>query len=183
MTSAIGIALVVALAAVLLLARAWARRAVVADRASRPRELMDAELVYMEKRFRIHRPFPLVARVDRAYRLPGGSLVLVELKTRQQDRAYLSDVIQLSAQRLAIELQTGAVVEPYAFVSVLGPNRRLRSHCVNLLEAPTLVVLHRRRESILLGQVEPAHSASTSECRGCALRTSCDRFRAGDVRT
>lgn len=159
-----------------LLAAVWRGSRVPAERASRPEALAEADLVYMERLFRIHQPIRLVAKVDRVYRLPGGSLVLVELKTRGQDRLYLTDIIQLSAQRLAIEIQTGAVVEPYAFVSVLRPNRKVRSHQVRLLDAAAVVALYRRREAILARRASPAYASSESACRGCALRSRCDHF-------
>jgi CRISPR/Cas system-associated exonuclease Cas4 (RecB family) len=164
------------LALTLWLVRVWIHRRPSGERASRPRELANAELVYMEKLFRIREPIRLVAKVDRVYRLPGGSLVLVELKTRGQDRPYLTDIIQLSAQRLAIEVQTGVVVEPYAFVSALGRNRKMRSHQVRLLDAAAVVDLHRRREAILAMRASPVYARTESVCRGCALRLRCDRF-------
>lgn len=167
---------VIAIAVLLLGLLAWVRRNAGAERASRPGALAHAELVYMEQLFRMRHPIRLVAKVDRVYRLRGGSLVLVELKTRHQDRAYLTDVIQLSAQRLAIEAQTGAVVEPYAFVSVLGPRGKLRSHRVRLLNAAALVELDRRREAIRSGQLSPSYAASETACRSCGLRYKCDRF-------
>lgn len=162
-----------------LLARAWIGRKVSAERASRPKALADAELVYMEKLFRIRTPIRLVVKVDRVYRMPGGSLVLVELKTRWQDHPYLSDVTQLSAQRLAVEVQTGAVVEPVAFVSILRPGQfgRVRSHRVRLLEAAAVVQIHHRREAILAMKVAPTYAASETVCYGCALRPKCDRAR------
>ena len=169
-----------ALGVALLLVLIWwlARRPRTDDRASRPRALAGAELVYMETLFRIKVPIPLVAKVDRGYRLPGGSLVLVELKTRRQDRPYLSDVIQLSAQRLAIEAQTGEVVEPYAFVSIPKSGRlgKVKSHRVSLLDAETVVRIYERREAVLAGVVAPSYASSERACHGCALRPMCDRF-------
>ena len=166
----------IAIAVLLLGLLAWMRRNAGAERTSRPRALADAELVYMEQLFRIRHPIRLVAKVDRVYRLRDGSLVLVELKTRNRDRVHLTDVIQLSAQRLAIEAQTGAVVELYAFVSVLGPGGKIRSHRVRLLDEAALVELYRRREAVRSGQLSPSYAASESACRNCGLRYKCDRF-------
>lgn len=175
LVTAIGSAVV---ALVLLLALAWqARSRGVRERASRPRALAHAELVYMETLFRIREPLRLVAKVDRVYRLPGGRLVLVELKTRRQDRPYLTDIIQLSAQKLALEVQTGEVVEPYAFVTVLPPNQRRhwQSHRVTLLDAGQLLALARRREAILARRIGPTYAASEGACVDCAFRSRCDR--------
>lgn len=159
----------------LWLVRLWIRRHASGERASRPRDLASAELVYMEELFRIRQPFRLIAKVDRVYRLPGGALVLVELKTRAQDSPYLTDIIQLSAQRLAIEGQTGEAVERYAFISVLRPNGRLRSHRVRLLDLDEVSNLKRRHKAILDGHLRPSYAVSEASCRQCALRPRCDR--------
>lgn len=171
-------AMATAVAALLLLALILLRfRRRSRERRSRPRELANAELLYMEHLFRIRSPIALVARVDRVYRLPSGSLVLVELKTRARSRPYFSDVIQLSAQRLAIEGQTGAVVEPYAFVSVRteGARGRMRHHKVQLMTASEVKRLHERRNMLLRGRLAPTYAQSQSACSACAMRSLCDR--------
>jgi CRISPR-associated exonuclease Cas4 len=161
----------------LLLARSRVARGAASERASRPAELARAELVYMERLFRIQRPIGLLAKVDRVYRLRSGSLVLVELKTRGRDRAHLADVIQLSAQRLAIQAETGQRVEPYAFVSVLESARghALRHHRVDLLGPDEVVALSRRRDAILAGEVAPRYAQSCSACARCVYNSRCDR--------
>ena len=58
------------------------QHALVAERRDRPAALRDAELICVEAQFRSKSRWPIVARVDRAYRLPSGLVVLVELKTR-----------------------------------------------------------------------------------------------------
>lgn len=161
----------------LWLARLWMRRLGSGERASRPQELANAELVYLEKLFRIEEPIRLVAIVDRVYRLSRGSLVLVELKTRSSDQAYPSDIIQLSAQRVAIEHQTGEVVEPVAFVTVLDPisRRRWQSYQVRLLDEGQLIALAQRHRAILTQRTDPAYAASVRACVRCAFRARCDR--------
>lgn len=169
-----------ALATITMLILAWRLAGgVVTERSSRPRDLSDAELVYVEQVFRISCPVRLVAKLDRAYRLQCGSLVLVELKTRWNDRPYETDIIQLSAQKLAIEMQTGQTVEPYAFVSILTPTgwRALRHHRVALLGADEVVELHRRREAILAGRTAPRYARSCKSCSQCAFGSRCDRTR------
>jgi hypothetical protein len=54
--------------------RAW-----VAEWRQRPVVPRDAELICVESAFRSTSRWPIVARVDRAYRLPSGLVVLVEL--------------------------------------------------------------------------------------------------------
>lgn len=157
-------------------------RAVRSEKATRPRELKHARLVYMEKLFRISRPIRLVARLDRAYRQPDASLVLVEFKTRRRRRVYPTDVIQLSAQKLAIEVQTGQVVAPHAFVTIKRPDGSavMSPHRVNLLDAAAVVSLAHRREAILSGRAEAIYAASVRACEECAYRRHCDRLRHSD---
>ena len=53
------------------------RQARGVERRLRPAALRDAELVHVEKTFRTTSPVPIAAKLDRAYRLPSGQLVLV----------------------------------------------------------------------------------------------------------
>jgi len=82
----------------------WRRRG---EKAWMPLGLRRATLAYAEKLFRGVGPVALTAKVDRAYRVEGKTLILVELKTRRSNRPYHSDVIELSAQRVALMRQTG----------------------------------------------------------------------------
>lgn len=168
----------IAVAVAWLLFLMWhRRRAARVERVSRPRELSDAELVYMEKRFRIRRPIHLVAQLDRAYRAPDGALVLVELKTRWGG-PQLSDIIQMSAQRMVVEGETGQRVARHGFVMIERPDtqRSLRSHRVQLWDAAQVVALARRREAVLNGLASPRHAARIETCRRCLYRSECDRF-------
>ncbi len=171
------VAAVAVLAAVLVLRWRRAAAAKGAERAFRPPALRDATLAHMEKLFRVRSPVSLVARVDRAYRRPDGELVLVELKTRRSDRAYATDVIQLSAQKMALEGQTGQHVADHGFVTVQRPKGTAapRSHRVELLDASKIAALYRRREDIIGGRLMPRYADSSSACRGCAFRSRCDR--------
>jgi len=167
---------VVCLALVIAWRRSVATDAALAERASRPDALRDAELLYMERLFRTSKPVGLVARLDRAYRMPSGLLVLVEFKTRWINRPCLSDVIQLSAQRLAVMGQTGQAVAPYGYVMVKTPSNRALpiAHRVSLMAEAQLLALVRRREDVLAGHVLPRRSSSRKTCLGCAFRAKCD---------
>lgn len=152
------------------------RQARCAERRSRPAGLRDAELVHIEKTFRATSPVPLAAKLDRAYRLPSGQLVLVELKTRWNGGPNLSDVIQLSAQRVALSAATGQTVASEAFVLTArrGVRRTPIAHRVDLLSADQVVALVRRREAILADRIYPRYAAEAGHCRGCAFRNQCD---------
>lgn len=167
---------VVCLALVIAWQRSVETDAARAERASRPDALRDAELVYMERLFRTSEPVGLVAKIDRAYRMPAGLLVLVELKTRWANQPSLSDVIQLSAQRVAVMGQTKQIVASYAYVVVKAPiGRDLPiAHRVQLMTDEHVVALVRRREDILAGRVLPRRPWSRKTCLSCAFRGQCD---------
>jgi hypothetical protein len=168
--------LIVVIAAVVILLgtavrSAW-RRAHRADRWI-PEELGEASLVYVERTFRTKGPRPVVARVDRAYRSPGGLITLVELKTRAEDRVYASDVIEISAQRLALSSETGEVVVPFAFVVVESKSGRT-SKQVKLMSPDQVRKLADRRHDLLEGRLVPSDPAHVRLCGKCAYRDRCD---------
>lgn len=138
------------------------RRAAGAERRQRPARLRDAELVFVERQFRSSGRRPVVARVDRVYRKPSGILVLVELKTRASPVVTRSDVIQLSAPRVAMEDELRATVADEACVMVPRGRR-----CTSLAHLPVSLMarqgveeLIRRRDALLRGLVEPSWPAS-----------------------
>lgn len=152
------------------------RRAALADhveRAGRPSDLKDAELLYLEKRFDVSEPVRLSAKLDRAYRMPSGPIVLLELKTRNVNRAFPSDVIQLSAQRLALERRTRQVVANHGYVVAQTPDGAREAHRVLLVSGEAVVALVRRREAILAGRINPRPAASVGVCRTCGYRSVC----------
>ena len=101
---------------------AWQRhRHGLRERAWLPEELKGARLEFAERLFRTARPFGLFAKVDRAYGRADGILVLTELKRRFHIRAYQSDVVELSAQKLAIERGAKRRVAVDGFVVVEHP--------------------------------------------------------------
>ena len=139
-----------------------------------PSELQAARLVYAERLFRAIGPVSITARVDLVYRNVLGELVLVELKSRQASRAYLSDVIELSAQRIALMEQMKEPVAQHAYVYTEGTNgRKAAWHRVDLMRPRHLAALALRRESLLAGEAN-AHGTSAPEiCRKCAFRREC----------
>lgn len=147
------------------------------EQASRPDALAGARLLFMEKQFRIRDPISLIARIDRAYQGADGTVALVELKTRWTNRAYATDVIQLSAQRMAVEGQTGLGVSEHAYVTVQTPTKSAarRSHKVKLMAPSEIVALYRRRDDILAGRTSPRYAHSARACKGCAFRSRCDK--------
>lgn len=137
-----------------------------------PRELRGATLAYVESKFRSAGDTPIVANVDRGYRGHHGRITLVELKTRRTDRTYLSDVIELSAQRLALEGTTGEQVDSFGFV-VVQSGLRHRPHRVRLMTRHSTLDLALRRASLLNGEALPRPVSNRKLCASCAYRGRC----------
>ena len=140
-----------------------------------PRELRASRLAYAEQLFRSAGPVSVSARVDRAYRDQAGVVTLVELKTRKADRVYLSDIIELSAQRYALQSQTGERVSEHGYVVVqqVGSRRR-KVHSVQLLADERLDSMVVRRERLLMDTEEPDPPCATALCEHCAYLPECD---------
>lgn len=156
---------------------AWAatrtvrRRSMMVDQWM-PDVLKDYTLAYSEQTFRSDDVRPVVARVDRAYRGRNGLIVLVELKTRQADRVHLSDIIELSAQRVALEGETGETVAGIGWVVVERASRRT-AHRVTLMSPQAVSDLASRRDALLAGTASPKYPAAPGVCASCAHRRRC----------
>jgi CRISPR-associated exonuclease Cas4 len=137
-----------------------------------PGALRDHALAYSERTFRSDDGRRVVARVDRAYRGRSGLIVLVELKTRQADRVHVSDIIELSAQRVALAGETGEPVARVAWVVVESPSGR-RAHRVRLMSPRTVRELASRRVALLEGNESPRYPATSRACATCTYRSRC----------
>lgn len=135
-------------------------------------EFEGKRLIYTERVF-VSRRYGIVTRIDRAY-LFEGSIELLEFKTRARHTVYPSDVIELSAQRVAVEDADGRAVRDVGYVlteSAQNASRKL--HRVQLLARDEVLALRARRNQILEGQVEPKEAKSRGLCIDCAYRASC----------
>lgn len=172
MRQVVVIALVVVLSA--LFFRIVLRRSARRSEASwLPRELRHADLEFAEKTFSANGPRPIVARIDRGYRT-GNTIHLAEFKTRAVLRAYRSDIIELSAQKVAVEDATGYAVSDvgYVLISDLAGGRR-RVEMVKLLGRDEVMALAARRQQILNGSAQPCYADNGGLCRKCAYRQEC----------
>lgn len=136
-------------------------------------EFAGKRLLYSEQLFRAPQS-RLVAKVDRAYEAPSDAVELLELKTRPQHRVYRSDVIEMSAQRVAVEEVDGTRVHDTAFVlteSTRDGSRQL--HRIQLMERAAVLALRDKRHRLLRGEL-PAQGASTRAlCTSCAYAKEC----------
>lgn len=139
-----------------------------------PSELRRAELAYAEATFRSAR-HRLIARVDRAYRV-GDEIVLMELKTRRRPAANVSDVIELSVQRVALAHETGERVCVWAWVVMQSPATQERIAVrVRLLDEEQVVALKARYDALeRLPMRELAFARHRSMCERCGHRSVCE---------
>lgn len=140
-----------------------------------PAELRDAELVWSEKAFRCDEPVPIAVRIDRAYRLPKGALVLIEFKRRTQLRVRLSDVVQLSVQRYVLQ-HAGHVVSRRAYVVVILPHgTHSRAVPVELEGAQQVERRAARLVNLRARRVSPSGPMHSALCGSCGHRAACPR--------
>jgi len=139
-----------------------------------PASLASSRLVYAEKTFSISQPIRLTVRVDRAYH-DGTALILAEFKTRFTDGIYHSDIIELSAQRVAVQHMTGVPVHDFAFVLLHHPlTQRRGSRKVYLLNEHEVLGIANRRKQLITGAIEPRPASRAKSCYRCEYRTECE---------
>ncbi len=138
-----------------------------------PEKIRRDSLAYVERQFRSDTHPRIVARVDRAYRSRHGLITLVELKTRRKGGVHASDIIQLSAQRLALEAETAEPVAPMAFVAVQSIGG-LTWRPVGLMSSVEVMALVQRREAMVTGRLAPRPSSRPELCAACAWKDRCD---------
>jgi len=173
MTSGLVAIVLLAFAALVYAVHKTRRNSISREDAWRPGAFHGAPIAFAEKKFFTAWPFPLVAKVDRALRI-GETITIAELKTRRSHRIYSSDVIELSAQKLALEEGAGEFVNPVAYVVTQHPaSARRQTHPVRLLSRSELIGLARRRDRILAGLETPRLAPNRGMCRSCAFYSRC----------
>lgn len=141
-----------------------------------PEELRYASLAYAEQTFTLDAPIKLIARVDRAYRYKG-KLTLMEYKIRRVERVFMSDVIELSVQKMILELVSGTKVNNYGFVVVEHPDiAGRRAMKVFLLNHKQIIAFYHRRMALLNQTITAHHAESSSQCRRCEFLTECKKY-------
>ena len=136
-------------------------------------DLAGSRLVFAEQSFAIRRPFKLAVRVDRVYD-NGENFFLVELKTRVKQRIYWADIIELSAQRIALRQSSARDVACHAYVLLVHPLLRRQSlYKVELIPEQAIVSMASRRRLLLAGNVAPNRTTDSTRCVRCEYRSEC----------
>jgi hypothetical protein len=123
--------------------------------------------------FQADGPVPISARIDRAYRLPGGGLVLVEFKRRAQRRTFPSDVVELSAQRYVLT-HAGHMVSRRGYVVIVPPDgERASAFPVDLEDAAQVEIRAVRLVALLELSRAPRGAHHSALCSSCGHRSGC----------
>lgn len=139
-----------------------------------PLELQRATLQYTEHQFFTKFPFQLVARVDRAYLAEDNKIILVDFKRRKIKRAFLSDVVEISAQRLAMQGAGIKNVEMHAYVVVIDPETNRKTPVlVDLEDKSSLIRRQYRLNTLRNGVVEPTRTSHKRLCATCGHHSYC----------
>lgn len=138
-----------------------------------PREIANGRLMFSEQVFTGPVHIPIVARIDRAY-AANGQLHLVELKVRREARVHEADIIELSAQRVAVAASTGLDVSMKGYVVLEHPiSHRRTVRAAVLLSDEQVANLVARRHAILDGFERPKESCVKLRCAQCEYRGEC----------
>lgn len=148
------------------------------ERSRMPTELVTAQLVTSERTFFRKGPRAFYAKVDQGFRTTDNRLVLVETKNRT--RVTTSDIVQLTAQAIAIQSEVGnklGRVAGYAYVrlQLAGGKPVYRRHGLYAVETIDQLVdtYHALRER----RRYPLARPHPSRCGSCAFNISCRRAR------
>lgn len=145
-----------------------------ADTGWLPTELKNAMLVYSEKQFRTNTPFPLVARIDRGYQAPNNTIVLVDFKRRKRQIAYLSDIVEISAQRVAMRGNGVSNVAMHAYVVVIDPDTNSKTPIrIDLEDEASVERRRNHRNALLNGSAIPSRTRHKGICDGCGHQGYC----------
>ena len=139
-----------------------------------PVELQQASIEFAERYFYTKRPVRLIAKVDRVYKDERATHFVTELKRRVKAEVYLSDVVELSAQKLAIERGGHRAVAETGFVVIEHRVTQERTPIpVQLLREHEIIALARRYERLVDGGAMPDKANVAGLCRSCAYADRC----------
>lgn len=123
-----------------------------------------------ERAYWIDRPFPLTGRLDLVMQDWGGRLVVHDLKTRQVDKVFESDKLQLALYAFLLSRATGRNVATHAVVRIQTGNGSIKLRSVQLEIDPAH--LHGLADAFLASAAQPTSARLTAVpalCRRCGF--------------
>lgn len=140
-----------------------------------PKELQSARLALSESYISTDAPRKMHGALDQLYRLTEGVHVLVDTKTRHQQRVYRKDIVQLSVYSIILR-RNGYKVADYGYVRAVSPEG------INYIKTPLLndeetVWEYDRTEQVLSKKVTPMAAEHKGMCASCPQQINCDQWR------
>lgn len=142
-----------------------------------PDELKNARIWAKEKPFSTKAPIRLNGRIDEAFELPDGQIVVSDTKSRKALRVYDSDVLQVSSYRVAIQSSTGKVVADHGYVRLLTPDGNAYKR-ISLLDSDEVAAAYQMFNDLRSGKYTGSKCGRAAVCRTCAYKPECDSMPA-----
>lgn len=137
-----------------------------------PPELKAARLVAVEEDLATDSPYPVVGRPDQVYRIATGEHVPVELKNRDCETVYVTDVAEVSLRAWLLR-RNGWATTGHGYLVI--NNRRTGKRTairVNLRDDAFCERLIQRHIDVVEGVVPPRRSKGR-KCDSCGHRAKC----------
>lgn len=144
------------------------------ERSRMPAEIANARLVISEKVFYRPGPRPYAAKTDQGFLTQDGWLVLVETKTRR--RMSASDLVQISAQALAIAQSPKGgrwKVANWGYIRLAPVGGKPYYARVDLLHPTRIDQLWDRWLALKENRARPIARPKEYRCDNCELRRTC----------
>jgi hypothetical protein len=116
--------------------------------------------------------YPCHGTPDQRYLVSGGTLVLVESKSRSLPFVYKSDIIQVSVygyiQRKSRQPRRVKNLASYGYIRlVVGKKKQVVYKKIELMSDREVESLHARYDAIKQGRADRVKRARTAICKGC----------------
>lgn len=148
------------------------------ERSQMPPEIVTGQLVTSERTFRRRGSRAFFAKVDQGFRTADGMLVLVETKNRL--RVTTSDIVQLSAQAIAIKSEVGDELgrpAGYAYVRLQLMGGKPRYVRYGLYPESVIDKLVDTYHDLRMRRRHPMARPHPSRCESCVFSASCGQAR------
>lgn len=141
-------------------------------RTALPEALKKMHLWQKEKRYECGAPIGLVCRIDEAYMDEHGTITLSETKTRRWPKVYDSDILQLSAQRLAVS-ENGRRVSDTGYVRLITPTGN-EYRQVRLLDPDEVIAAKLLYDDLVQGKYAGRPCNNRAICQTCLYQSECE---------
>lgn len=138
-----------------------------------PAALRNAKLWAKEKSIACRTPRRLHGKLDEAFEVQEGLLVVSETKSRERPVIHRSDVIQNSAYAMTLAKSSGVNVSGTGYIRLITPQGN-RFVPVELMSEQDLIRIYDKFKRIKGGQEAGDRCGKAGLCAKCEYRKECD---------